>query len=73
MANNPTQFKVVRAHEGDRSYAVGDVRDGRYEDLKHLIPKVLQPIEGKAEAAPQNKAERPPKNKARKATSKKRR
>lgn len=61
------RFKVLRPHEGDRSYAEGDIREGTMADLGHLVPKVLEPLDApaaKAEAAPQNKAEPPPQNKA---------
>lgn len=69
------KFKVVRAHEGDRFYAEGEIREGKESEFKHLIPHVLvpagdapkseQPVESKSlGAAPENKAEEPKGNKA---------
>lgn len=68
------EYRVVRRHTGDKAYAVGDIREAREADVKHLVPHVLQPIgdapeapaepEGKAEPAPLNKAEVAPANKA---------
>lgn len=50
-------FMVVRRHIGDRAYAVGEIRTGTLADLKQLVPHVLQPVDGKADAAPDNKAD----------------
>lgn len=50
-------FVVVRRHIGDRVYAVGEIRTGTLADLKQLVPHVLQPVDGKADAALDNKAE----------------
>jgi hypothetical protein len=49
-------FAVVRRHIGDRPYEVGETRVGSMADLGHLVPRVLQPLAGKADAAPENKA-----------------
>lgn len=58
------KFIVKRAHTGDREYAVGDVREANAADVRHLVPKVLEPMDGeKAEAAPSNKMEPEPSNK----------
>ncbi len=53
----PQEFKVMRRHIGDRTYAPGDIRTGSIGDLGHLVPHVLQPIVGSADAPPVNKAE----------------
>lgn len=62
-------YRVVREHEGDRFYSVGDTRTAIPSEVKHLIPHVLEEIgasseqddkpitEEKAEPAPKNKAE----------------
>lgn len=52
------KFKVLRPHEGDRFYNAGDIREGASNELAHLVPNVLEPLETKAEpSAPLNKAE----------------
>ena len=52
------KFGVLRPHEGDRFYNVGDIREGAANELAHLVPHVLAPLETKAEpSAPLNKAE----------------
>lgn len=53
-------YRVVRRHEGDKLYEVGDTREGEDHELKHLIPSCLQEV--KAEHA--NKAERVSRNKS---------
>lgn len=54
------KFTVLRRHIGDRIYDVGEVREGVLNDLRHLVPRVLIPLENKAEgAAPANKAKSP--------------
>ncbi|SDP92466.1 hypothetical protein SAMN05428967_4466 [Phyllobacterium sp. YR620] len=60
------KFKVLRHHIGDQVYNVGDIREARESDVKHLIGKSLEPLNGsKSEPAPKNKAvKRAPKNKA---------
>jgi hypothetical protein len=59
------KYRVLRPHDGDKFYNVGDTREGNENDLKHLVPKTLQPIGQKAEGgAPKNKSEKAPKNKA---------
>lgn len=50
-------FRVVRRHIGDQPYEVGSIRTGSMHDLGHLIPHVLQPIDGSADAPLDNKAE----------------
>jgi hypothetical protein len=58
------KFKVKRPHTGDREYSVGDVREANAADVRHLVPNVLEPMDGeKAEAAPSNKMEPEPSNK----------
>lgn len=52
-----TTYRVVREHVGDKPYAEGDEREAVANEVAHLIPHVLVPIEGKGEAAPLNKAE----------------
>lgn len=65
-----TTFKVVREHLGDKPYKEGDTREASEADVKHLIPKVLQPLDHKAEPAPLNKMEKQPAaNKAKSRTS----
>lgn len=62
---NTISFDVVRPHIGDRDYARGDTRTGTIEELGHLVPRVLVPREGKADAPLADKAEgRAPENKA---------
>lgn len=68
------KWKVVREHEGDRSYKEGDVRTGTKEELGHLSPKCLEPlgsvakeaspVKNKAEPEVQNKSEPKAKTKA---------
>lgn len=43
----PTEYEVVRAHEGDQYYAVGDTRKALASEVAHLIGKTL--VEKKAE------------------------
>ena len=50
-------FRVVRHHVGDQTYPVGSIRTGSMHDLGHLIPRVLQPIDGLADEPLDNKAE----------------
>ena len=54
-------YTVVRAHQGDKPYAVGDTREGEEHELAHLVPNVL--VEAKAEREHANKAGRPRLNK----------
>ena len=65
MANLQT-YKVVREHEGDRRYAVGDTREALPSDVAHLVPHVLAPVE--AQEAPATPAKPPRKAKAPKIT-----
>lgn len=59
------KYRVLRPHDGDKFYNVGDIREGNENDLKHLVPLTLEPIKTKAEdAAPKNKSEKALKNKA---------
>jgi len=60
------KYRVLRPHDGDKFYAIGDIREGNETELKHLVPLTLEPLkEGKAESAPANKAEKAaPKNKS---------
>lgn len=60
------RYRVVRPHEGDRFYAENEIREGNEADLKHLVPKVLEPIEeasAKAEPPIETKPEPPAANK----------
>lgn len=54
------KFKVIRAHEGDKSYSVGDTREANETDVRHLIGKCLEkmaePMKNKAAKTAQNKA-----------------
>jgi hypothetical protein len=69
-----TDYRVVRPHDGDRFYNDGDTRTARAEDVKHLVPHVLEEIGPSAfggngdhaveSAQPAEKAEQPPLNKA---------
>lgn len=54
------QYRVVRPHEGDRFYAQGDVRTLSEADAKHLVPKVLVPLDAASGAV---KVDRPLANK----------
>lgn len=55
------RFKVIRAHDGDRQYRVGDVREANEADVMHLIGKCLV----KAREKPANKSRgKSPSNKA---------
>lgn len=58
-----TKYLVVRQHEGDRMYAEGDTRNAVADDVKHLVPHVLEPV-GDADEEPAQKAEPAPLNKA---------
>lgn len=46
------KFKVIRAHEGDQFYNVGDIREANEQDVSHLIGTSLV----KAPDAQDNKA-----------------
>ncbi|MDB5540532.1 MAG: hypothetical protein JWQ89_2259 [Devosia sp.] len=37
-------YRVVRRHEGDRMYEEGQTRTARSDDVKHLVPHVLEEI-----------------------------
>jgi hypothetical protein len=39
-----SKFRVVREHYGDRAYAEGEIREADPNDVKHLVPNVLEPI-----------------------------
>lgn len=62
-------FKVIREHYGDKAYAAGDTRTADPNDVKHLVPHVLEPVK-KARATDAEKAEPPSANKAEKASPK---
>lgn len=49
------KYDVIRAHEGDKNYEVGDVREANEGEVAHLVPHVLRPLK---------KAAKPLKNKA---------
>jgi len=40
-------FKVIRAHTGDKDYAVGDTRTEDPNKVKHLIGKCLEDPDAK--------------------------
>lgn len=46
------EYSVLRRHEGDRLYEEGDVRTADENEVKHLVPHVLELI-GPAPAAPE--------------------
>lgn len=54
------KFNVIRAHQGDKPYAVGDTREANERDVQHLVGKCLE----KMADAPKNKAEHAAQNKA---------
>jgi hypothetical protein len=61
------KFKVLRRHEGGRMYEEGETREGTLAELGHLVPRVLERMDGAAKAeaqAPANKMEPAPANKA---------
>jgi hypothetical protein len=59
------KFRVLRRMDGDRLYEEGDEREMTAAEAKHLVDLgALEPIEAKAEPAPQNKSEPAPANKA---------
>lgn len=51
-----TEYRVVRPHEGDKPYAVGDTRTMDSDDAAHLVPLTLQPIATDQPAAKKRKA-----------------
>lgn len=57
MANE--KYEVIRAHSGDKDYAVGDTREANPNDVAHLIGKCLKKkapaAKNKAAAASLNK------------------
>ena len=58
------RYTVKREHEGDRFYSVGDERELDELTAVQLVQLgVLEPIEIKPDAAPQNKATKPEKTK----------
>lgn len=38
------RYEVLRSHSGDKEYAVGDVREAREQEVKHLIPRCLREL-----------------------------
>jgi hypothetical protein len=48
------KFRVVREHFGDKAYVTGDIRKADPNDVKHLVPHVLEPV-AKAKAAPRKR------------------
>ena len=67
MSNKLTRYRVLRDHDGDRSYTEGETRDAMSGDVAHLVGRVLEEIgpapetepasDAKSEPAPMNKAE----------------
>lgn len=45
------KYDVIRRHFGDRQYEVGDIREARREDVRHLVGKCI-----KKQVSPQNKS-----------------
>ncbi|HEY4546671.1 MAG TPA: hypothetical protein VIG90_09635 [Pedomonas sp.] len=39
------KFKVLRRHDGDKEYDVGDTREANATDVAHLVPNVLIPLD----------------------------
>ena len=58
-------YRVLRRHDGDKLYEVGDTREGEDHELKHLVPLTLQEITEKTDRPHANKAERLSSNKSR--------
>lgn len=61
------RYRVLRAHDGDRWYDVGDTREAVEAEVAHLVPLTLQPVGNaaiKQEPAPANKKAAPLANKA---------
>jgi hypothetical protein len=57
------KFEVLRGHEGDRRYEVGEIREADERDVGHLVPLTLKPV-AKTKPAAENKAVQPAQNKA---------
>jgi hypothetical protein len=59
MTSELTRYRVLRGHDGDRSYVEGETREAQSADVAHLVPRVLEPLgpASKSEAPPLNKAE----------------
>jgi hypothetical protein len=59
MTSKLQNYRVLRGHEGDRTYAEGETRQADPNAVGHLVGRVLEPMPGgrKAEPAPRNKAE----------------
>lgn len=57
------KFKVIRAHEGDKYYAIGDTREAKEKEVAHLVGKCLVPWPEKAAKPVKNKAAAPLANK----------
>lgn len=53
-------YKVIRAHEGDKSYKVGDTRSANPNEVSHLVGTCLEKMADK----PENKMAGKVKNKA---------
>lgn len=55
-----TKFEVIREHEGDKPYLVGDIREADEVDVRHLIGKCLKKMasvtKDKSAKSVQNKA-----------------
>lgn len=59
MSSKLQNYRVLRAHEGDRPYVEGETRQADPAAVGHLVGRVLEPMPGgrKSEAPPKNKAE----------------
>jgi hypothetical protein len=49
------KFKVIRDHQGDKSYVVNDEREAAERDVAHLIGKCLVPMDAAAVMNPLKK------------------
>lgn len=57
------KFRVLRPHDGDKFYNIGDTREASESEVKHLVPLTLEPIAEKAVKPNSNKAAPAVKNK----------
>jgi len=65
------KYRVLRQHQGDRPYRIGDERTMREEDARSLVKfGVLEPIREKKAPESDNKMQDEPSNKAEKKSRK---
>ena len=61
------KYRVLRQHQGDKPYRIGDERTMREEDARSLVKfGVLEPIREKKAPESDNKMQDEPRNKAEK-------